>query len=654
MAISPKRILADSPQPKIEPMLSEFSGVDFKALLEAVPHPYMLLDRELRYVWANAAYLQVTGRDFPSLAGRHIFEAFPPGPHDPDDASAALLRASLTRVLERCQPDTLALIRYAIPTADGMAFEERYWSATHTPVLDEQGRVRFILQQTNDVTELQRLREAAKGTTGNEPRGALATIEAGLFQRAQAVQEENRTLDAERRRLRELFRQVPGFIAVLRGPEHVFELANDAYCAIVGRSDIIDKPVVDALPEIREQGFLELLDGVLTSGRPFVGHDMQVRLQRQPGQPLEELFLDFVYQPIVDLDGTVSGIFVQGNDVTRRRRSEEALRESEARARLQLLEVETLYRTAPIGLGLFDRDLRFLRVNEALAAINGPSVEEHLGRYAWDVVPTLREAAEPLFRRVFDTGEPVLGIELHGSTPAQPSIERDWIEDFYPLKAADGTVIAVGVIVREVTEQRRLEERERLLTAELRHRLKNMFAMVEALAAQTAKSAPSVPEFQKRFIGRIRTLAAAQDLLAIGPVNGAVALSELVSSALAPFVGTESRMRVALVDSPIAAHVASNLALALHELATNATKYGALSVPGGWITLTASLDASDAGRELCLEWREAGGPVVRRPQRQGFGTRLLERVIAGQHQGRVALAWEETGLVCRIYLRIDG
>ncbi|MDR6775148.1 ATP-binding protein [Azospirillum sp. BE72] len=144
-----------------------------------------------------------------------------------------------------------------------------------------------------------------------------------------------------------------------------------------------------------------------------------------------------------------------------RERAEEELKRAKERAeeavvvqRRQLHELETIYDTAPIGLTLLDRDLRFVRINEALAEINGVPVAEHIGRNAWDVVPSLREAAEPLFRQVLETGEPIHGIELHGTTASHPGIERDWIEDFYPLKGPDGTVVAVGAIVREVTEER--------------------------------------------------------------------------------------------------------------------------------------------------------------------------------------------------------
>ena len=137
---------------------------------------------------------------------------------------------------------------------------------------------------------------------------------------------------------------------------------------------------------------------------------------------------------------------------------EAALHESEERSRRQLLELETLYRTAPIGLALVDRDLRFLRINEKLAEIDGVPMDAHIGHTLREVVPGVADTIEPLYRRVVETGEPVLHIEIHGTTPAQPNIERDWLVDYYPLKEPDGSVQAVGAIVVEITERKRAED----------------------------------------------------------------------------------------------------------------------------------------------------------------------------------------------------
>jgi len=132
--------------------------------------------------------------------------------------------------------------------------------------------------------------------------------------------------DEENERFRTLFEQAPGIIAVLRGPEHVFELTNQSYLQLIGHRQIVGKSARQALPEVVGQGFFELLDRVYSTGEPFVGHALPVRLQREPDGALEERYIDFVYQPIRDAGGAVSGIFVEGSDVTARKQIEDELR----------------------------------------------------------------------------------------------------------------------------------------------------------------------------------------------------------------------------------------------------------------------------------------------------------------------------------------
>ena len=316
--------------------------IDFKALFEHSPNSYMLLDRQLRYVAANPAYLRVTASRLEDLLGRGIFEAFPNDPLDPDNESAVRLRQSFERVLETGKTDVLALIRYRVPIMKNgnPEIEDRYWSATHTPICDADGEVRFILQHTVDVTELEHLRHAAQQAAGS---GATAQMEAGVLKRAHAVQETNVTLELERTSLRRMFEQAPGFMCFLRGPTHVFEIANGAYYQLVGHRDIIGKSVKDALPELVDQVYLDLLEQAYSTGEPFSGRGMRALLQREPGAPLAEVFLDFSYQPIVDAKGQTAGILVQGYDITPQKRQEaerDALlaREREARRKAEAAE----------------------------------------------------------------------------------------------------------------------------------------------------------------------------------------------------------------------------------------------------------------------------------------------------------------------------
>jgi signal transduction histidine kinase len=130
-------------------------------------------------------------------------------------------------------------------------------------------------------------------------------------------------------RLQRLFQQAPGIIAVLRGPDHIFDIANDGYCRFIGRGDSVGKPVRQALPELNGQGFYELLDQVYATGKPYIGNELPIMLQREANGPLEERFVSFIYQPTLDHAGRVNGIFVEGSDVTESVRTLRALQASE-------------------------------------------------------------------------------------------------------------------------------------------------------------------------------------------------------------------------------------------------------------------------------------------------------------------------------------
>ena len=370
-------------------------SINFEALFNASPNPYVLLNPSLVIMGMNDAYLRVTMRRREELVGRGMFEAFP---SDPASESYKQLRASFDRVIQEKVTDHLPLIEYAIPLPDGQGFEERFWSATHTPLFNEAGELISILQHTVDVTELHHLRNFAR--TSALLSGPSALIETDMFRRAQAVQEVNQVLSRERQHLQELFEQAPGFIAALSGPDHVFTMANAAYRQLVGRSDLVGKPVREALPEVVEQGFTNLLDRVYLTGEPFVGRGVRVFLKQGSEEDSEEHFLDFVYQPIFGRDGKVSGIFVQGNDVTDHRRAQNALRESEERFRAIANSIDQLiWATRPDGFHDYynQRWYEYTGVPEGSTDGAGWSEMFH---------PDDREHAWKTWRRCLETGEP--------------------------------------------------------------------------------------------------------------------------------------------------------------------------------------------------------------------------------------------------------
>jgi PAS domain S-box-containing protein len=288
------------------------ASIDFHAAFNQANAPFMIVDRELVLVDMNEAYLREVGCKREDVVGRPLFEAFPE-----TGEPRRLVEESLHRALRHGETDHLPLIPYAIRNANG-DLEARYWSATHTPLLDEAGEVAFVLQHTQDVTDVHRLRLMEQ-----TPLQPGSRLDADIWRRAEAVQHQNDVLQVQQDRMREMFMQAPGFIAVLSGPDHRFELANHAYGRLVGHRDKIGAPVAEALPEVVAQGFIDLLDRVRETGEPYIGRGAKVMLRRQPDAEMEERFIDFIYQPMTNEAGQVTGVFVQGSDVTEGVRAQE-------------------------------------------------------------------------------------------------------------------------------------------------------------------------------------------------------------------------------------------------------------------------------------------------------------------------------------------
>jgi two-component sensor histidine kinase len=284
------------------------AGPDFAQLFAAMPGQYMVLDRDLVYVEANPAYCASTERPREEIVGRYVFEAFPP-----TGEGGRQIEESLRRVLVTGVAETLPLAAYPIP-ARGGGFTMKYWSCVHLPLFDENGEVAYVAQNAVDVTELQQLKTIAYGP---EP-GAPARGESDLFQRAQEITALNDALAAETRGLRDLFMQTPSFMAVLTGPELTYAQANNAYLQLIGHRQVVGRTLAEALPEVIEQGFGEVLRGVMRDRAPHIGRATSVLLQRSPDAPMEERFVDFIFQPIAGPDGESVGVFIEGSDVTDR------------------------------------------------------------------------------------------------------------------------------------------------------------------------------------------------------------------------------------------------------------------------------------------------------------------------------------------------
>ena len=305
-------------------------AIDFKAVFDAAPTPLMVLSPDFTIVEVNDLYTTTVGRDRDHLIGRNVFDAFPG-----DTLDGGQLRNSLDRVVATGKVDLLPVLPYALSFEDGEPVE-RFWSCSHVPIRDAVGRLTFILQQTQDVT-------AIHGGGGRlDP--ASEAIATNVLGRAERVQALNVSLLAESAQLRNLFMRSPSFMCLLKEPDYRFELVNPAFSALVGQRELVGRTFREAIPEAEGQLYLDMLDKVYSTGEAFVGKQMRAEFEQVPGAPPQEVFISFVFQPIVDDSGAVCAIFVDGNDVTDHVRAEKSqallVRELHHRVRNTLATVQ--------------------------------------------------------------------------------------------------------------------------------------------------------------------------------------------------------------------------------------------------------------------------------------------------------------------------
>lgn len=332
-----------------------------------------------------------------------------------------------------------------------------------------------------------------------------------------------------------------------------------------------------------------------------------------------------------------------GVDITERHRVEEALR-------LKTAELESLLTSAPIGIAFFDRQHRYIRINDELAAINGIAAADHIGRTVAEVLPGAR-AVDSLLDTVFETGQTIPNVEVSGETPRESGVLRHWLAGFYPVRNARGEVETAGVWVTEISERKRAEEHKTLLVHELNHRVKNTLATVQALAMQTFRGARFGEETIQSFLNRLRALASAHDMLTRESWDSAD-LRDVVAQAISP--QDAKRFHIAGPSVRLPPKSALAMAMGLHELCTNAAKYGALSSEQGLVRITWTLSHDAQPPRLRLQWQETGGPKVAKPKRQGFGTRMIERLLTHDLDAQIVVHYRPSGVVCTIDAVLPG
>lgn len=434
----------------------------------------------------------------------------------------------------------------------------------------------------------------------------------------------------EEARQRAMLDQMPGFAAVLTGPEHVFEYVNDAYREIGGNREYIGRTVREVFPELESQGFFDILDRVYATGEQFVESSMQLQLSQND----DASFIELLFEPIRDHSGAVIGIFVGGYDSTAIHRAIAELAEREA-------FLSEVLRSSTDCIKVLDLDGRLTFMSEGgqkvmevddfatIADCPWPSFWEGEGnQQAKDAIEAARE------------GRPAKFIGAANTAKGTP---KWWDVSVAPILGRDGKPAKILSVSRDTSELVAFQEQQRLLNAELGHRLKNVLTMVQAIASQTFRRAESVEEAAEAFAARLTAFGKATDVLTAKSWTEA-SLNDIVNSGLSAAEGFRDRIEIVGEDMMVPGQAGLALTLALHELTTNAAKYGALSNEEGRILIRWDKKGDGSSKRFLFEWKEYGGPAVTAPQRRGFGTRMIERSLQSYFEGRTALRFAPAGV----------
>ncbi|MBR0834403.1 PAS domain-containing protein [Bradyrhizobium manausense] len=310
-------------------------------------------------------------------------------------------------------------------------------------------------------------------------------------------------------------------------------------------------------------------------------------------------------------------------------------------------DLKNFLESTQIATVFLDNDLRVMNFTPAITQILH-LVETDVGRPIAHI--KARIPIEELYddvRRVLRT----LASAEHELTA--PDSGTRYIVRILPYRSIDNFIAGVVVTFIDVTAITRAEERQRLLLAELQHRVRNTLGVVRSIARRSAETSSTVEEYSAHLDGRLNAFARTQALVTRDP-EGGIDLEYLVVEELLAYNAREGeQMRVsgpAVRFQPKAAEI---FALAIHELATNALKYGALGAPSGRLEISWCIEAAAGVPQLLFEWRERGGPPVAQPARKGFGTELLERTLAFDLKGQTTISFDATGLRCRIAIPLS-
>lgn len=450
--------------------------------------------------------------------------------------------------------------------------------------------------------------------------------------------------DAEDRvdqRYRAIFAKAAVGIARV-GLDGTFLEVNDKVCEITGYTR--DELVGLAFQAITHADDLDadlalvqqLLAGAISD------YALEKRYIRKDGS---ELWVNLSAALVRAADGAPDFFIATVEDIGARKRAERGLAESEERLRLMLDQLFAF-------VGLLSPDGVVLHANHAPLAAAGLTLEDVVGHrfedapwWSYDVAvqdqlrAAMRSAAE--------------GRIVRYDVPVQMANGLMHIDfQVAPMRSADGELVGLIASAIDIDERKAAERHRELLIGELNHRVKNTLTIIQSIAVQTFRGLADVADRVRDFEQRLLALSGAHNLLTRGNWEAA-SLDQLIEEAILGPGARREQFDVAGPAVPLPPKTAVTLALAIHELCTNAIKYGALSRDAGKVTIRWNVDADDLAR-LTLTWEESGGPPVTPPAQKGFGSRMIERALALELNGEVLMQYRPEGLFCRLRGRLPA
>jgi PAS domain S-box-containing protein len=407
--------------------------------------------------------------------------------------------------------------------------------------------------------------------------------------------------------------------------------AEAAGAQLIGRTD------EEVLATADRDAVVAMKRRVLDTG---VSADCEVAFVAPAGRALYALHID----PMFGSDRKVEGIMCAAVDISQTRLLESEQRRLTEELGAALQRYETALRGSNVTVFMQDRDLTYTSISNPLF---GREVDDIVGRTDAEILPERgRAAVIALKRQVLENGQP---------TDSEVSIGEasgaHWFDlHIEPLRDVAGAIVGLVCAAVDNTTRKQDEVHLRLLMRELTHRSKNLLAVIQAMARQTARYTGTIEAFMEQFGARLQALAASHDLLVQESWHGA-SLLELARAQLQRRPGSDGVQIV--IDGPpivLRPEAAQSLGLAIHELLDNAARYGALSVRQGRVSLTWHRRPPAQGGGIEIAWVEEGGPSVSPPERRGFGCLVIERNLARAAEAEVDLAFQPLGVRCRMVI----